>query len=67
MIDFFNIVSLNLTSPRICSSGLFPQVALLGMARSFQKDLDRIAETADTSTSEGLNYVLIGKAMNLLH
>lgn len=32
------------------------------MARSLQRDLDRIAETADTSTSEGLNYVLTGEA-----
>ncbi|XP_026656979.1 uncharacterized protein LOC103697271 [Phoenix dactylifera] len=37
------------------------QVGLLGMARSLQKDLDRIAETADTSTPEGLSYVLTGK------
>lgn len=42
------------------------QVGLLGMARSFQKDLDRIAETADTSTSEGLNYVLTETALALL-
>lgn len=30
------------------------------MARSFQKDLDRIAQAADTSTPEGLHYVLTG-------
>jgi len=30
------------------------------MARSLQKDLDRIAENADTSTPEGLSYVLTG-------
>ncbi|KAJ6820361.1 uncharacterized protein M6B38_396595 [Iris pallida] len=42
------------------------QVGLLGMARSFQKDLDRIAETADTSTSEGLHYVLTETALALL-
>lgn len=42
------------------------QAGLLGMARSFQKDLDRIAETADTSTSEGLNYVLTETALALL-
>ncbi|KAF6162756.1 hypothetical protein GIB67_029025 [Kingdonia uniflora] len=34
------------------------KVGLLGTARSFQKDLDRIAETADTSSSEGLSYIL---------
>ncbi|WOL17600.1 hypothetical protein Cni_G26393 [Canna indica] len=34
------------------------QVGLLGTARSFQKDLDRIAEVADTSSSEGLSYIL---------
>ncbi|GMP60773.1 hypothetical protein CsSME_00023497 [Camellia sinensis var. sinensis] len=36
------------------------QVGLLGMGRSLQRDLNRIAETADTSTSEGLSYVLTG-------
>ncbi|KAG6773341.1 hypothetical protein POTOM_020612 [Populus tomentosa] len=34
------------------------QVGLLGMGRSLQRDLNRIAEVADTSSSEGLNYVL---------
>lgn len=42
------------------------QVGLLGMARSVQKDLDRIAETADTSTPKGLNYVLTETALALL-
>ncbi|KAJ0982285.1 hypothetical protein J5N97_010540 [Dioscorea zingiberensis] len=42
------------------------QVGLLGMARSFQKDLNQIAETADTSTPEGLNYVLTETALALL-
>ncbi|KAF9621275.1 hypothetical protein IFM89_018492 [Coptis chinensis] len=42
------------------------QVGLLGMARSFQKDLDRIAEVADTSTSEGLKYVLTETTLALL-
>ncbi|XP_031495015.1 uncharacterized protein LOC116260715 [Nymphaea colorata] len=42
------------------------QVGLLGMARSFQKDLDRIAEAADTSSPEGLNYVLTETALALL-
>lgn len=37
------------------------QVGLLGMGRSLQKDLNRIAEVADTSTTEGLSYVLTGK------
>ncbi|CAN1285423.1 hypothetical protein LINPERPRIM_LOCUS18990 [Linum perenne] len=36
------------------------QVGLLGMARSLQKDLNRIAEVADTSSSQGLSYVLTG-------
>ncbi|KAJ0014227.1 hypothetical protein Pint_20558 [Pistacia integerrima] len=53
------------------------QVGLLGMGRSLQKDLNRIANTADTSTPEGLSYVLTGKplptvcempqALDLLH
>jgi hypothetical protein len=34
---------------------------LLGIARSFQKELDQIAEKADTSTPAGLSYVLTGK------
>lgn len=42
------------------------QVGLLGMARSFQRDLDRIAEVADTSTPEGLNYVLTETTLALL-
>jgi uncharacterized membrane protein len=35
---------------------------LLGIARSFQKELDQIAEKADTSTPAGLGYVLTGKS-----
>eukprot|EP01018_Ginkgo_biloba_P031611 Gb_28205 [translate_table: standard] len=42
------------------------QVGLLGMARSIQKDLDRIAEISNTSTPEGLNYVLTETALALL-
>ncbi|KAK1259128.1 hypothetical protein QJS04_geneDACA010198 [Acorus gramineus] len=42
------------------------QVGLLGMARSFQRDLDRIAEIANTSTSEGLSYVLTETTLALL-
>ncbi|XP_078436658.1 myelin-associated oligodendrocyte basic protein [Wolffia australiana] len=42
------------------------QVGLLGLARSFQRDLDRIAESADTSTPEGLNYVLTETTLALL-
>ncbi|XP_068648378.1 FLUCTUATING-LIGHT-ACCLIMATION protein 1, chloroplastic-like [Aristolochia californica] len=42
------------------------QVGLLGMARTLQRDLDRIAETADTSTSEGLHYVLTETVLALL-
>ncbi|XP_010674876.2 uncharacterized protein LOC104890957 isoform X1 [Beta vulgaris subsp. vulgaris] len=42
------------------------QVGLLGMARSLQSDLNRIAETADTSTPEGLNYVLTETMLALL-
>ncbi|KAL6532130.1 hypothetical protein OROGR_014100 [Orobanche gracilis] len=35
-------------------------VGLLGLGRSLQKEVNRIAEIADTSTSEGLHYVLTG-------
>ncbi|MCI04114.1 hypothetical protein A2U01_0025158, partial [Trifolium medium] len=33
-------------------------VGLLGMGRSLQRDLNRIAEVADTSSPEGLSYIL---------
>jgi uncharacterized membrane protein len=36
------------------------QVGLLGMGRTLQRDLDRIAGQADTTTAEGLHYVLTG-------
>ncbi|ONI04781.1 hypothetical protein PRUPE_6G339400 [Prunus persica] len=42
------------------------QVGLLGMGRALQRDLNRIAETADTSTSEGLGYVLTETTLALL-
>ncbi|CAM8924531.1 unnamed protein product [Rhodiola kirilowii] len=42
------------------------QVGLLGMGRSLQKDLNQIAEVADTSTPEGLSYVLTETALALL-
>ncbi|KAH0994698.1 hypothetical protein GBA52_018562 [Prunus armeniaca] len=42
------------------------QVGLLGMGRALQRDLNRIAETADPSTSEGLGYVLTETTLALL-
>ncbi|KDP23630.1 hypothetical protein JCGZ_23463 [Jatropha curcas] len=42
------------------------QVGLLGMGRSLQSDLNRIAEIADTSSSEGLSYVLTETTLSLL-
>ncbi|KAF8388061.1 hypothetical protein HHK36_026727 [Tetracentron sinense] len=42
------------------------QVGLLGTAWSLQRDLDRIAEIADTSTSEGLSYILTEATLALL-
>ncbi|XP_059312190.1 uncharacterized protein LOC132063589 [Lycium ferocissimum] len=42
------------------------QVGLLGLGRSLQKDLNRIAEVADTSTPEGLSYVLTETTLALL-
>ncbi|KAH7280035.1 hypothetical protein KP509_37G049500 [Ceratopteris richardii] len=42
------------------------QVGLLGMARSLQQDLDRIAERADTSTPDGLHYILTETVLSLL-
>ncbi|PON87100.1 myelin-associated oligodendrocyte basic protein [Trema orientale] len=48
------------------TSVLKVQVGLLGMARELQRDLNRIAETADTSTPEGLSYVLTETTLALL-
>ncbi|CAN6582091.1 unnamed protein product [Malus baccata var. baccata] len=42
------------------------QVGLLGMGRTLQRDLNRIAETADTSTPDGLGYVLTETTLALL-
>ncbi|CAK8544740.1 unnamed protein product [Lathyrus sativus] len=42
------------------------QVGLLGMGRTLQRDLNRIAEVADTSSSEGLSYVLTETTLALL-
>ncbi|KAB2630041.1 hypothetical protein D8674_007560 [Pyrus ussuriensis x Pyrus communis] len=42
------------------------QVGLLGMGRILQRDLNRIAETADTSTADGLAYVLTETTLALL-
>ncbi|KAK3173998.1 hypothetical protein Dsin_032779 [Dipteronia sinensis] len=42
------------------------QVGLLGMARSLQSDLNRIAEVADTSTPVGLTYILTETTLALL-
>ncbi|XVE89838.1 hypothetical protein DITRI_Ditri20bG0026800 [Diplodiscus trichospermus] len=42
------------------------QVGLLGMGRSLQRDLNRIAGVADTSTSEGLSFVLTETTLALL-
>ena len=36
------------------------QVGLLGSARGLQKDLEKIADRADTNTPDGLHYVLQG-------
>uniref|UniRef100_A0A061RU67 DUF1517 domain-containing protein n=1 Tax=Tetraselmis sp. GSL018 TaxID=582737 RepID=A0A061RU67_9CHLO len=42
------------------------QVGLLGMARSLQTDLDQIASQADTSSPQGLQYVLQETVLSLL-
>ncbi|KAI3747416.1 hypothetical protein L6452_09872 [Arctium lappa] len=42
------------------------QVGLLGMGRTLQTDLNRIAEAADTSSPEGLSYVLTETTLALL-
>ncbi|RHN39945.1 hypothetical protein MtrunA17_Chr8g0349411 [Medicago truncatula] len=42
------------------------QVGLLGTVRSLQRDLNRIAEVADTSSPEGLNYILTETSLALI-
>jgi uncharacterized membrane protein len=42
------------------------QVGLLSSARDLQRDLERIASRADTSTSSGLHYVLQETVLSLL-
>lgn len=42
------------------------QVGLLGMGRTLQRDLDRIAGQADTTTAEGLHYVLTETCLSLM-
>lgn len=42
------------------------QVGLLGNARTLQRDLERIADRADTSTTVGLHYVLTETVLSLL-
>ncbi|XP_047153238.1 uncharacterized protein LOC124824776 [Vigna umbellata] len=42
------------------------QVGLLGMGRTLQRDLNRIAEVADTSTPQGLHFVLTETTLALL-
>jgi uncharacterized membrane protein len=43
-----------------------PQVGLLGLARSVQSELDEIADKADTSSPQGLHYVLQETVLALL-
>lgn len=52
------------SNPRVSLAKL--QVGLLADARSLQADLNRIAETADTGTSEGLAQLLQETALSLL-
>ncbi|KAL4550158.1 hypothetical protein Ndes2526B_g08324 [Nannochloris sp. 'desiccata'] len=42
------------------------QVGLLGTARDLQKDLERIAAKADTSSSRGLHFVLQETVLSLM-
>ncbi|KAG2262339.1 hypothetical protein Bca52824_069418 [Brassica carinata] len=42
------------------------QVGLLGLGRTLQQDFNRLAQNADTSTSEGLTYVLTEAILALL-
>lgn len=44
----------------------FFKVGLLGMGRTLQGDLNRIAETADTSSADGLGYVLTGEPIYII-
>lgn len=52
--------------PALCAFAPRAQIGCLGIARSLQKDLDKIAERADTSSPEGLHYVLQETVLSLL-
>lgn len=54
----FNHVPSLILSPSI---DLISKVSLSNAGRALQTDLNRIAETADTSTYEGLNSILTGE------
>ncbi|XP_023770313.2 uncharacterized protein LOC111918923 [Lactuca sativa] len=54
------------TPPAEKTSVLKLQVGLLGTAKSLQRDLNRIAETADTSSPWGLSYILQETTLALL-
>lgn len=56
------IFSLTMTLDIMISVVIKLQVGLLGTARSIQKELDKIAQVADTSKPKGLSYVLQGEA-----
>ncbi|CAI9102566.1 OLC1v1000856C1 [Oldenlandia corymbosa var. corymbosa] len=58
------VVLLNYCSPKISVVKL--QVGLMGSARSLQRDLDLIAKSANTSTKEGLSFVLTETISTLL-
>lgn len=48
------------------SSVIRLQLGLLGNARELQTDLDRIADSADTSTNSGLHYILEETCLSLM-
>ncbi|KAJ4828207.1 hypothetical protein Tsubulata_040702 [Turnera subulata] len=54
------------TSVQEVTSILKLQVGLMGSAVSLQRDLDRICESSDTSSREGLSYLLRGATSALL-
>ncbi|KAK1421535.1 hypothetical protein QVD17_23950 [Tagetes erecta] len=63
-IRFWNDLSSNTKVTK--TSVLKLQIGSLGTGRLLQKDLNRIAELADTSTSRGFNYVLQEAILALL-
>ncbi|KAM7272948.1 hypothetical protein ACFE04_027612 [Oxalis oulophora] len=64
--DEASLTATGKTNLILCTGFSLSWVGLLGMGRTLQSELNRIAETADTSSPEGLSYVLTETTLALL-